>query len=299
MRFPDGSYINLDKFVSHAADGAVGLKDQTDNHLKRLVGGVLLSSAFAAGIQISQNHNGTNSTLGYPSTSQIAARLWGNRPRSSASNSPSRNLNVQPTLKIRPGEPFYVSVQKSMLFGGPYQTNKSRGKVKTDNFRLLIGGFVVVALSLPDALKHSHLRFNSTNSVPVGLYETEAVRAPYAGVCLTPATLRTALAAGLELGRGECADGHQPVLKTVYEASPASPVVFDADGFAVGNRRIPNTRPKAFSKKGKPLTHYAFGTYTAGLWAISGYNRDSFDSRYFGPVSQESLRFYAKPLFVF
>ena len=33
LRFPDGSFINLDKFVSHAADGAVGLKDQTDNHI--------------------------------------------------------------------------------------------------------------------------------------------------------------------------------------------------------------------------------------------------------------------------
>jgi conjugative transfer signal peptidase TraF len=166
-------------------------------------------------------------------------------------------------------------------------------------FGLLTGVFVVLALSLPDALKHSQLRFNSTDSVPVGLYETEAVRAPYAGVCLSAETLRTALAAGLELGRGECADGHQPVLKTVYEASLTSPVVFDADGFAVGNQRIPNTRPKAVSKKGKPLTHYAFGIYTAGLWAISGHSADSFDSRYFGPVSQQSLRFYAKPLLVF
>ena len=128
LRFPDGSYINLDKFVSHAADGAVGLKDQTDNHLKRLVGGVLLSSAFAAGIQISQNHNGTNSTLGYPSTSQIAASAVGQQAAQLGEQLTSRNLNVQPTLKIRPGEPFYVSVQKSMLFGGPYQPINLGGK---------------------------------------------------------------------------------------------------------------------------------------------------------------------------
>ena len=164
---------------------------------------------------------------------------------------------------------------------------------------LLAGVFVVVALSLPGELKRSHLRLNSTDSVPVGIYETRAERAPYAGFCLTADTLRSALGAGLELGRGECGDGHQPILKTVYEASSALPVVFDADGFAVGNRRIPNTRPKAVSKKGKPLTHYAFGTYTSGLWAISGYSADSFDSRYFGPVTREDVRFYAKPLLVF
>jgi type IV secretory pathway VirB10-like protein len=121
LRFPDGSYINLDKFVSHAADGAVGLKDQTDNHIKRLVGGVLLSSIFAAGIQISQNHSGTNSTLTYPSTTQIASSAVGQQAGQLGEQITSRNLNVQPTLKIRPGEPFYVSVQKSMLFSGPYQ----------------------------------------------------------------------------------------------------------------------------------------------------------------------------------
>jgi type IV secretory pathway VirB10-like protein len=121
LRFPDGSFINLDKFVSHAADGATGLKDQTDNHLKRLVGGVLLSSVFAAGIQISQNHSGTNSTLAYPSTSQIASSAIGQQAGRVGEELTSRNLNVQPTLKIRPGEIFYVSVQKSMVLPGPYQ----------------------------------------------------------------------------------------------------------------------------------------------------------------------------------
>ena len=128
LRFPDGSYINLDKFVGHAADGAVGLKDQTDNHIKRLVGGVLLSSIFAAGIQISQNHSGTNSTLGYPSTTQIAGSAVGQQAGQLGEQLTSRNLNVQPTPKIRPGEPFYVSVQKSMLFSGPYQAINLGGR---------------------------------------------------------------------------------------------------------------------------------------------------------------------------
>jgi type IV secretory pathway VirB10-like protein len=128
LRFPDGSFINLDKFVSHAADGAVGLKDQTDNHIKRLVGGVLLSSIFASGIQISQNHSGTNSTLAYPSTSQIAASAVGQQAAQLGEQITSRNLNVQPTLKTRPGEPFYVSVQKSMVFPGPYEPMKIGGE---------------------------------------------------------------------------------------------------------------------------------------------------------------------------
>jgi type IV secretory pathway VirB10-like protein len=31
-------------------------------------------------------------------------------------------------LKIRPGEPFYVSVQKSMVFPGPYEPMKIGGE---------------------------------------------------------------------------------------------------------------------------------------------------------------------------
>ncbi len=125
LRFPDGSFVNLDKFISHGADGAVGLKDQTDNHLKRLAGGVLLSSIFAAGIQISQNRSGSNSTLAYPSTSQVVATAVGQQASQVGEQITGRNLNVQPTLNIRPGEVFYVSVQKSILFGGPYEPMQS------------------------------------------------------------------------------------------------------------------------------------------------------------------------------
>jgi len=120
LRFPDGSYINLDRFVSHAADGSVGLKDQTDNHIKRLVGGVLLSSLFAAGIELSQNRNSPNSTLTYPSTSQVATSAIGQQVGQVGQRITERNLNVQPTLKIRPGYIFDVSVKKSMVFPGPY-----------------------------------------------------------------------------------------------------------------------------------------------------------------------------------
>lgn len=130
LRFPDGSYINLDRFVSHAADGSVGLKDQTDNHIKRLVGGVLLSSLFAAGIEISQNRNSPNSTLTYPSTSQVATSAIGQQVGQVGQRITERNLNVQPTLKIRPGYIFDVSVKKSMVFPGPYQAIDLEGRRK-------------------------------------------------------------------------------------------------------------------------------------------------------------------------
>lgn len=159
--------------------------------------------------------------------------------------------------------------------------------------------FVALAVAAPSALRHSTLRFNYSDSVPVGLYLSQPEpNAPFAGICLNSNTLRFAFAAGLKLDAGECPDGHQPILKTVYRATPESPIALDSQGFTIAGVPMENTAPKALSKTGKPLTHYAFGVYTSGLWAISGHNRDSFDSRYFGPVSRENVLFYAKPWLV-
>jgi type IV secretion system protein TrbI len=121
LRFPDGSYVDLDKFVSHSADGAVGLGDQVDNHIKRLLGGVAMTSAFAAGIQISQNRTGGNSTLSYPSNAQLAGAAAGQQAAQLGEQITTRNLNVQPTIKIRPGYVFDVRVMKTIIFPGPYK----------------------------------------------------------------------------------------------------------------------------------------------------------------------------------
>ena len=120
--FPDGSFIDLDRMPSHSADGSAGLKDQVDNHWTRTIAGVALSSLLSAGLSISQNRsNGSNSVLNYPSTGQVAASAVGTQAAQLGQQLTNRNLNVQPTLKIRPGEIFAVSVKKDILFQGPYQ----------------------------------------------------------------------------------------------------------------------------------------------------------------------------------
>src|SRR5450755_1363810 len=123
--FPDGSFIDLDRFPSHAADGATGLKDQTDNHWNRVIGGVALSSLFAAGIQVSQNRT-NGSVLSYPSTGQVIASGVGAQASQLGEQITNRNLNIQPTLKIRPGELFAVSVKRDIVFGGPYQPMEAK-----------------------------------------------------------------------------------------------------------------------------------------------------------------------------
>jgi type IV secretory pathway VirB10-like protein len=118
--FPDGSFVDLDKMPAQAADGGAGLHDQVDSHLKRLIGGVALSSMLAAGLQISQNRT-SGSVLTYPSNGQLAASAVGTQAAELGQQITNRNLNVQPTLKIRPGEIFGVFVTRDILFPAPYE----------------------------------------------------------------------------------------------------------------------------------------------------------------------------------
>lgn len=117
--FPDGTFIDLDRMPSHAADGSTGLKDKTNNHYKRLIAGVALTSLLSAGLQVSQNRT-NGSVLSYPSTGQVIASGVGTQASQLGEQLTQRNMNIQPTLKIRPGEIFSVSVKKDILFQGPY-----------------------------------------------------------------------------------------------------------------------------------------------------------------------------------
>lgn len=126
--FPDGSHIDLDRMPAHAADGSTGLKDKVDNHFKRLFGSIALTSILAAGVQISQNRNGANSLLQYPSIGQEIGSSVGEAASQAGSQLMSRNLNIQPTVWIRPGELFSLWVKKDIVFPGPYEPMEPLGK---------------------------------------------------------------------------------------------------------------------------------------------------------------------------
>lgn len=133
------------------------------------------------------------------------------------------------------------------------------------------------------------LYLNSTPSIPLGIYcKTADSSAPYMAFHL-PEKAR-----GFPL-RAEWSES-SVFLKPVIRATKQHPLTFTPQGFYCDGRLLPNTAPKAQSLNGKPFGHYPFGTWTSGKWAISTYNRDSFDSRYWGPVEDQKFIAYVKPL---
>lgn len=121
INFPDGTYLNLGRMNGYDGEGASGLKDQVDNHWKRVISGALLTSVLSAGLQVSQNRSGNNSVLTYPSTGEVVAAGVGTQTQQLGQQITARNLAIPPTITIRLGMGVDVRVNKRISFDAPYQ----------------------------------------------------------------------------------------------------------------------------------------------------------------------------------
>jgi len=116
--FPDGSSLALGGFEGDDSAGAAGFRDQVNNHWGRLLSGALLTSVFAAGIEVSQGTN--SSVLQSQSVGQTVGQAVGQQVGELGTEVTRRNLNIQPTMVVRPGYRFFVRVEKDVRFIGPY-----------------------------------------------------------------------------------------------------------------------------------------------------------------------------------
>jgi type IV secretory pathway VirB10-like protein len=118
--FPNGESIDLQGMSGADMSGYAGFKDQVNNHYAKIFGSVILMSVLSAGAQLSQPQN-NNNTFAAPSVGQTMAQSLGNNLSNTATMITSKNINIQPTLQIRPGYEFNISVTKDMVFPGAYQ----------------------------------------------------------------------------------------------------------------------------------------------------------------------------------
>ncbi len=116
--FPNDQYIDLEGMPGADLSGFAGLHDQVDNHYFRIYGSALLMSLFSAGMQLSQPNNNTSN--GAPTNQQIIASAMGQELGQTSTELIQKNINVQPTINIRPGDNFNVLVTRDIPFTGPY-----------------------------------------------------------------------------------------------------------------------------------------------------------------------------------
>ncbi|EJI3902730.1 conjugal transfer protein TrbI [Campylobacter coli] len=110
--FPNGDTLNLDSMQGTSQDGYTGFEDQVDNHYFRIFGSAFLLSSISAGIALSDNSD-TNSEKETASDKAIAQAIQ--QMGQVASEMIRKNMNISPTLKIRPGYKFNIFVTKDII----------------------------------------------------------------------------------------------------------------------------------------------------------------------------------------
>ena len=106
--YPDGASIVIDNMPASDVAGYAGLADKVDFHTFRLLKGVILSTLLGVGTELSFDDAESDIVEALRESAQFSANQAGQQIV-------ERNLNIQPTIKIRPGWPLRVIVHKDLV----------------------------------------------------------------------------------------------------------------------------------------------------------------------------------------
>jgi type IV secretion system protein VirB10 len=104
---PDGSSIRLDNAPATDTSGYAGLADKVDYHSLRLLQGVAISTLLGVGANLSISGESDLVRALREATQQNVSRA--------ADQITSRNLQVPPTIIIRPGTPVRLLVHRDLV----------------------------------------------------------------------------------------------------------------------------------------------------------------------------------------
>ncbi|MBB6470280.1 type IV secretion system protein VirB10 [Aminobacter lissarensis] len=116
--FPNGSTLQIGGMAGADAQGNGGFKDKVDNHHFKTFGSAILLAIIGTGIDMAVPQSSTRANQ--DNASDAARRNFAETFGRVAERSISKNLDVQPTLEIRPGYMFNVLVDQDIVFPGAY-----------------------------------------------------------------------------------------------------------------------------------------------------------------------------------
>lgn len=126
--FPDGKALDMGTMPGADNAGYAGFTDQVNNHYFRLFGSAFLMSGVTAGITYSQGQNQATGALGAPTASSALSEALGQQLGQVTAQLIAKNMNIAPTLEIRPGYRFNVIIIKDIIFSNPYHPFDYQGE---------------------------------------------------------------------------------------------------------------------------------------------------------------------------
>jgi type IV secretion system protein VirB10 len=105
---PDGSSIQIDNLPASDAAGYAGLEDQVDYHTWTLLKGIAMSTLLGVGTQVTFGSGQSNLVQAIQQSTQESTNQAGQRIV-------EKDINIQPTITIRPGFPLRVIAHKDLI----------------------------------------------------------------------------------------------------------------------------------------------------------------------------------------
>ncbi len=119
--FPDGKALDIGGMSGSDRAGYAGFRDEVDHHYARIYGSAVLMSGIVAAISYTQNRNQAAAGFAAPTAGQALSQALGQQLGETTSQLIAKNINTAPTINIRPGYEFNVTVTKDLVFKHPYQ----------------------------------------------------------------------------------------------------------------------------------------------------------------------------------
>jgi len=113
--FPNGQSLDLKNMPGEDLSGYAGFNDEVDNHYTKIFGSVVLMSLLGAGAQLTQPQNVSNNPYAGPTVNQMLAQSLGTNIANTGNSITQKNVGIQPTLEIRPGYLFNISVARDVV----------------------------------------------------------------------------------------------------------------------------------------------------------------------------------------
>ncbi|MCD8349178.1 MAG: conjugal transfer protein TrbI [Planctomycetaceae bacterium] len=118
--FPDGKALDLGAMPGSSGAGYSGFNDRVNNHYVRIFGSAIMMSGILAGVSMTQNNQDYDDGSNRQRMSDAMSEALGQQLGGVMAEMLQKNMNIAPTLEIRPGYRFNVMLVKDLFFSGPY-----------------------------------------------------------------------------------------------------------------------------------------------------------------------------------
>ena len=110
---PNGNSIFLENMPGIDLSGYAGVSGRVNNHYGKLVTGVVLGSVLGAGAQVAVGGQGAPNVP--PSFGQLFTAGAATNLNQAGQRITEKNLNLQPTIEVAPGQKINIFVTKDMI----------------------------------------------------------------------------------------------------------------------------------------------------------------------------------------